>query len=288
MSPSACCLDDDDVDARARVPLPADARGTICRGGIGSWLVLVPGTPSSPARPADDDLPCRAAAAPFLINGFSLHRVPLPAWTNAGGRIYKAVLSSTPDSPRATCVVAAMTVSRGTVAVCQPGKTPPPFAWTSVTFAFDIEDIAFHKGDLYLLDSSEHLRRVDVRELVGGRLCIQHCGVEAVGHDKINATRRYLVELDGTLLLVRRSTYVPYLRGVVGDVSSLLSLRHDYDGVGERRQWVPLPAGVTLNDGRFLVVGNTCCGSFPAVRPLDRRKVCFVGGRVSWVTIVNN
>ncbi|KAF0897500.1 hypothetical protein E2562_037627, partial [Oryza meyeriana var. granulata] len=270
-----CVSLDDGVDSRARVRLPADALGAVCRGAIGSWLALAPPPPSRPHTPAH--LPRTAAAeVPFLINAYSLDRVPLPVWRR-GGAIRKVVLSSAPDSRATTCVVAAVADrARRMVAVCRPTQAPRS-AWTYVTAAFDVEDIAFHEGELYMLDATDQLHRVAMRE-PGAALRVEHYPVKPAYTFKIRDEESYLVELDGALVMAQ--IYVHYRSAhIIRSTASLFTLRHDERGGGACRRWSP---GVRL-DGRFLVFGNSCCGAFRAAGAggnnetvVGERELCFV------------
>uniref|UniRef100_A0A0E0MHF9 KIB1-4 beta-propeller domain-containing protein n=1 Tax=Oryza punctata TaxID=4537 RepID=A0A0E0MHF9_ORYPU len=209
--------------ARARVPLPADARGAVCRGAIGSWLALAPPTPFRQLTPAH--LPRTPPPdAPFLIKAFSLERVPLPIWRR-GGAIRKVILSSAPDSraTTTTCVVAVLAYKARRI------------------WGFDVVDIAFHGGGelLYLLDRSDRLHRVAVHESgvdsVAAALHVERCPplttMKPAWAFKCRDERSNLVELDGALVMAwRHATFYGSSRAMV------FTPRHDDDG-GAHRCW---------------------------------------------------
>ncbi|KAK1643231.1 hypothetical protein QYE76_061036 [Lolium multiflorum] len=224
--------------------LPDDARAAPCRGSLGNWLALVP----------------LGAAAPFLLNPFSVERVPLPPWPDQHEPIRKIVMSSAASD---SCVVAAMVdcgENRRRIAVCRPGDGHDQGAWWPVSLPFDLQDIAFYKGRLHALPSCHGLVVFDDGELdllrrEPWRLHEKQLPPPPAANidyddDEDITSRQYLLECNGRLHTVTRSVRREIHRTVRIKVHAL-----EPDG-----SWVR----VEFIGGHALFVGDACSGAYPA------------------------
>ncbi|CAN6381706.1 unnamed protein product [Urochloa humidicola] len=101
------------------------------------------------------------------------------------------------------------------IAVCRPGASLWSVAWDRSLW---ITDIAFYQGKLYALDYSEDLLAVDISmdDNIGDLQVARIGQAIKVNHfdDSIIFKRMlYLVESDGSLLLVRRRTFHRHVNG---------------------------------------------------------------------------
>ncbi|KAK3199719.1 hypothetical protein Dsin_023134 [Dipteronia sinensis] len=130
-----------------------------------------------------------------LLNPFSGQRIELPPSTQhliTTG--FGVIMSANPSDAAANCLFLAIFHSRRTFGICRQGQK----SWTSLDFHRRFQDVIFYKGALYGVD-------------ICGDLCHLICGLkpEAISLNKLSpdTTRtpsKYLVELNGDLLLVER------------------------------------------------------------------------------------
>ncbi|KAK3199657.1 hypothetical protein Dsin_023072 [Dipteronia sinensis] len=130
-----------------------------------------------------------------LLNPFSGQRIELPPSTqHQSPQDLRVIMSTNPSDAAANCLFLAIYPTRRTFGICRQGQK----SWTSLDFHSPILDVIFYEGALYGVDTF-------------GYLCHLICGLkpEAINlneqsPDTTCTTSKYLVELNGDLLLVER------------------------------------------------------------------------------------
>ncbi|KAK0600606.1 hypothetical protein LWI29_016601 [Acer saccharum] len=130
-----------------------------------------------------------------LLNPFSGQRIELPPSTkHQSPQDLRVIMSANPSDAAANCLFLAINQNARTFGICRQGQK----SWTSLDFQIAFMDVIFYKGALYGVD-------------IHGDLCHLICGLKPDAKrlnerssDTARTHSKYLVEMNGNLLLVER------------------------------------------------------------------------------------